>query len=166
MAQNKLPRISDAKIKEGVFVGPQIRELIQDVNFEDQLSEVEKAAWKSFKNVTAKFLGNHKAENCRDMVADLVKSYKAMGCNMSLKVHFLDSHLDFFPQNLGAVSDEHEERCHQDISTMSKRYQGKCSPSMLADYCWTLRRDVPQAYFSRKSFTVTFCVMYKLSVVQ
>jgi hypothetical protein len=32
-----------------------------------------------------------------------------MGCNMSLKVHFLDSHLDFFPENLGAVSIEHVE---------------------------------------------------------
>ncbi|UYV73934.1 hypothetical protein LAZ67_11001501 [Cordylochernes scorpioides] len=26
---------------------------------------------------------------------------------MSLKIHFLHSHLDFFPDNLGAVSDEH-----------------------------------------------------------
>jgi len=33
-------RISDAKIKDGVFVGPQIRDLIQVVKFEDQLSEV------------------------------------------------------------------------------------------------------------------------------
>jgi hypothetical protein len=33
-------RISDANIKDGVFVGPQIRDLIQDVIFEDQLSEV------------------------------------------------------------------------------------------------------------------------------
>jgi hypothetical protein len=66
---------------------------------------VEEAAWKSFKNVTTNFLGNDKAENYCDMVADLVQSYKAMGCNMSLKVHFLDSHLDFFPENLRAVSD-------------------------------------------------------------
>jgi hypothetical protein len=38
------------------------------------------------------FLGNNKAKKktC-DMVADLVESHKAMGCNMSLKVHFLDS---------------------------------------------------------------------------
>jgi hypothetical protein len=64
---------------------------------------------------------------------------------MSLKEHLVDSHLDLFPENLGAVSDEHEERIHQDIATMEKRYQDKCSPSMLADYCWTLRRDVPQA---------------------
>ena len=27
---------------------------------------------------------------------DLLTSYKAMGCNMSLKIHFLESHLDFF----------------------------------------------------------------------
>jgi len=36
------PRINDAKIKEGAFVGPQIRELIQDINSEDQLREVKK----------------------------------------------------------------------------------------------------------------------------
>jgi hypothetical protein len=29
----KFPKISDDKIKEGVFVGPQIKELIQDVKF-------------------------------------------------------------------------------------------------------------------------------------
>jgi hypothetical protein len=45
------------KIKEVVFVGPQIRELIQDVKFQDQLSEVDKAAWKSLKNVTTNFFG-------------------------------------------------------------------------------------------------------------
>ena len=70
--KNKFPRISDAKIKKGMFVGPQIRGLIEDVKFEDQLSEVEKAAWKSFKMSLLIFLGNHKAENYRDMVADLV----------------------------------------------------------------------------------------------
>jgi hypothetical protein len=42
------------------------------------------------------------------MVTDIVKSYQAVGCNMSLKVHFLDSHLDFIPQNLGTVSDDKE----------------------------------------------------------
>jgi hypothetical protein len=75
---------------------------------------------------------------------------------MTLKVHFLDSHLDFFLKNLGAVSDKHGERFHQDISNMKKRYQSKWSLSMLADYCLTLKRDVPQATYSRKSTTVTF----------
>ena len=47
-------------------------------------------------NVHYQFLGegNHKTEICRDMVADFVQSYQAMLCNMSPKVHFLDSHLD------------------------------------------------------------------------
>jgi len=55
-----------------------------------------------------------------------------MGCSMSLKVHFLDSHLDFFPENLSTVSDEDGKRFHQEISIMDKSYQGKWSPSMLA----------------------------------
>jgi hypothetical protein len=42
---------------------------------------------------------------------------------------------------------------------MEKRYQGKWSLSMLADYCCILKRDVPQAAYSRKSTTVTFQVM-------
>ena len=38
------------------------------------------------------FGGNHKLENYRDMAADLVQSYDAMGCEMSVKVHFVPSH--------------------------------------------------------------------------
>jgi len=33
--KNMSPKISNAKIKEGVFVGPQIREIIQNVKSED-----------------------------------------------------------------------------------------------------------------------------------
>jgi hypothetical protein len=90
---------------------------------------VERAAWKTFQNITTDFLENHKAENYCDMVDDLVKFYKAMRCTMSLKVSFFDSHLDFHLENLGAVSDEHEELFHQDISSTEKRWQGKWSPS-------------------------------------
>jgi len=49
-----------------------------------------------------------------------------------------------------------KERFDLDISTTEKRYQGKWSPSMLAEYCWTLEIDVPQAKYSRTSTTVTF----------
>jgi len=94
--------------------------------------------------------GNHKAENCRDMMADFVQSYKVIGFNMSSNVQLVDSPLDFFPENFGAESDKHGERFHQDISTMEMRYQGQWSPSTLADYCWTLRRHVPRAESIRK----------------
>ena len=43
---------------------------------------------------------------------------------MSLKIHFLDSHLDSFPENLGDYSEEQAERFHQDFAKMEKRYQG------------------------------------------
>jgi hypothetical protein len=47
--KNKFPRKRDARINEGVFVGPQIRESMQDVKFEDQLCEVEKSTRTTFK---------------------------------------------------------------------------------------------------------------------
>ncbi|GBL75909.1 hypothetical protein AVEN_234248-1 [Araneus ventricosus] len=74
-----------------------------------------------------------------------------MGCNVSLKIHFLHSHLEFFPENLGSVSEKHGERFHQDISNNGARYQGKWYPNMLADYCWTLKMDIPQAKNNRQA---------------
>jgi hypothetical protein len=62
---------------------------------------------------------------------------------MSLKIQMLRCHSDFFPVNSDMVSDEHGKRFHQEIATMEKRYQGKRSTSMLADYCWTLARNAP-----------------------
>lgn len=89
-------------------------------------------------------------------VENLLKAYGDLGCNVSLKIHFLHSPLNFFLQNLEDVSDEHGGRFHQDISSMEKRYQRKWSPRMIADYCWTLKRDVPDAKYLRKSFMTTF----------
>jgi hypothetical protein len=122
--QQKFLRLSEAKIKEGIFVGPQIRGLTKDKTFDSILNEVELAAWTAFKDVCSNFLGN-KADNYQEIVERFLQSYDAMGCNMSLKIHFLHSPLDLFPQNLGAVSDEQGERFHQDIAVMEKRYQGK-----------------------------------------
>ena len=113
--RNKFQNVSDAKMKEGIFIGPQIGELIQDKKFDKDPNETEKNAWLSFKRICKDFLGNHKAANYQDVVQDLLTSYKAMGCNMSLKIHFLKSQWDFFPENLGEVSDEHDEKFHQDF---------------------------------------------------
>jgi len=85
----KFPNVSDAKIEEGIFIGPQIRELIQDKQFDEDLNETERNACLSFKRICKDFLGNHKAANYQDVVQDLLTSYKAMGCNMSLQFHFL-----------------------------------------------------------------------------
>jgi hypothetical protein len=70
---------------------------------------------------------------------------------MSVKIHLLSSHLDFFPENCGSVRGEHGVRFHQDIAAMEGRYKEKWTPSMLADYCWTLMRDSPNSTFNRQT---------------
>ena len=59
---------------------------------------------------------------------------------MSIKFHFLFSHLDTFPDNMGDVSDEQGERFHQDIKEMEERYQGRWDADMMAGI---LRETVP-----------------------
>jgi len=83
--------------------------------------------------VVTGFLGNRRADKYKDLVEGLLSSYQKLGCNMSVKVHFLSSHLDFFSENCGSVSDEHGERFHQDIAAMEGRHEGKWRPSILAD---------------------------------
>ena len=79
-------------------------------------------------------------------------SLKEMGCRMSLKMHFLHSHLDFFPENLGAVSDDKGERFHQDVQAMEERYKGVWNEGMMVDYCWMLHRDDANYPYKRKSY--------------
>lgn len=150
------PRLTSAKIKEGIFNGPQIRKIMKDEYFQEKLTNIEGNAWKAFRSVCENFLGNHRADNYKELIDELLKSYKKMGCNMSLKIHFLHSHLDSFPKNLGEVSDEHGERFHQEIMAIEHRYHGQWTRNMLADYCWGLMRDVPnpnyKRIFERKSF--------------
>ena len=70
---------------------------------------------------------------------------------MSLKVHFLHALLNYFPQNLGDMSEEHGERFHQDIKRMKTRYKGRWAVSMMADYCWCLKRDRVSNEVARKA---------------
>lgn len=147
------PSLSDAKIKEGVFNGPDIRKVMKSTEFENTMTKYEKAAWVDFKNVVKEFLGNKKNENYEAVVEKMLKSFEKLGCNMSLKVHFLHSHLKSFPENLGDMSEEQGERFHQDIKEMERRYQGRWNVAMLADYCWNLKRDEVGVNHKRKSDT-------------
>ena len=114
-------------------------------------SRLQKGSLGQLKFVVKGFLGNGRAQNYEELVNNLLQSYQKLGCNMSLKIHFLHSHLDFFPGNHGAVSDEHGECFHKDISSMEKRYQGKWNCAMLTDYCWTLARVAPTMEYKRQT---------------
>jgi hypothetical protein len=74
-----------------------------------------KAAWDSFKFVVKGFQGNRRDQNYEQFLNNFLQTYQKLGCNVSLKIHFLHSYLDFFPENCDAVNDEHGECFHQDI---------------------------------------------------
>jgi len=63
---------------------------------------------------------------------------------------------------MGAVSDEHSERIHQDITRVNKRLSGKWNPYMLADYCWTLVRETPTKECRRKKRQNAFMMLHYL----
>jgi hypothetical protein len=99
------PKTSEAKMKEGIFLGPQIKQLFEDGDFSTKLNAAESKVWDAFENVCRTFLGNEKAENYSDIVQELISSYSAMGCNMPLKLDFLHSPLNFLPVNMEAFCD-------------------------------------------------------------
>ena len=99
-------------MKERIFVGPKITQLLEDQNFRTKLNATERRAWKEIENVCRKFRGNDKAENCTEIVQELISPDSVMGCNMSLKV----IPFEFFSENIGTFSAELDERFHQVIS--------------------------------------------------
>ena len=56
------PGLSAAKLKEGIFVGPQIREVLKDTDFEELLNLKKLRAWEAFKSVCSGFLGNTRVQ--------------------------------------------------------------------------------------------------------
>ena len=56
--RQKFPLLSDAKIREGVFTGPDIRSLLRDEVFERIITGDEQRAGHAFREVVRGFLGN------------------------------------------------------------------------------------------------------------
>ena len=132
----KFLKMSEVKLKGGIFVGHVIRKLLYDSLFFKSMNPTELEAWEAFGEVVHNFLANTKRENYNKIVKRMLNAFQAQGYNMSLKVHFLHSHVDYFPENLGVYSEEQGEKFNQDLLTMEIRYQGRSSVDVLADYCW------------------------------
>lgn len=92
---SKLLSISDEKLK-AVFDGPQIHKMLND-KFTANMNNSKKAARTSFKEV--------KSDNYKEIVTNMVKKFQEQGCLMSIKLHFLHIHVDYFPENLGDCSE-------------------------------------------------------------
>ena len=90
------------KLKTGILDGPQIRELIRDAAFENSMNEV-------FVLVVMNFLGNNKVRNYAELVTNMLTAFSNLGCSLSIKMHYLFSHMGRFPENLGSINDEQGE---------------------------------------------------------
>ena len=66
----------------------------------------------SFSNVMKNFLGNRWAENYKELVEKLLVCQQDIGTKMIMKVHFLHSHQDEFPDNCGDINDEQRKWFH------------------------------------------------------
>lgn len=73
------PAITDEKLKQGVFDGPQIRTL-----FVSEMKNVECKAWESFKAVTTNFSGDRKSSNYKSNVSSIVINIEKLECMMNL----------------------------------------------------------------------------------
>ena len=86
--------LSEEKKRAGNFNGPQIRLLLKDVNFMSSITSVEARTLDAFCAVIRKFLGKNKVENFIELLQELLSSFEAIGCNMSIKLHYFKSHPD------------------------------------------------------------------------
>ena len=64
--------------------------------------------------------------------------------------------MDYFPENVGAYSEEMGERFHQDFKEKERHYQGRWDVRMMADYCWALKREDSCTSHRRKSLERSF----------
>jgi hypothetical protein len=119
----KFPKLSDDKLREGVFIGPQICEIWTVWTLVDGKWEICVA---NTRGGLSKFPWKRNSQNYKELFEDLLDAYQTM--------------LNFSPY-LGAMIDKHAGRYHQDISTIEKWYGGTSSQHMLADTCWNLAEE-------------------------
>jgi hypothetical protein len=96
----KVSSFFGGQLKEGLFVGPDIRKLIFGEDFPLRMAEGERESWITFMSVVTKFLGNNKEPEYVTIDANMLEKFKVLGWLMSLKIHFFNSHLEFFPKIL------------------------------------------------------------------
>ncbi|GBN12774.1 hypothetical protein AVEN_237651-1 [Araneus ventricosus] len=126
---SKFPKLSEANLKERVFTVPNIRKVLSDSLFSETMEDKEKETWGSFKDAVHRFLENTKDPLNKIIAQRMLTVYEAQGCKMNLKAHFLLSHIDCFPENFGAYSEEQGERFYQDVHDIERRYQGRWDAS-------------------------------------
>jgi hypothetical protein len=78
--QQTFLRDSGARMKEGIFVDPQVKELVNYRNSDEVPEGTAKTSWEACRLVVDNFVDNHKAPNYRYLVEQMLEAYRMMGC--------------------------------------------------------------------------------------
>lgn len=86
---------------------------MKEEKFDNILLDPEKKAWNLLKKVIESFLGKYRSTDYEQLVSSMLAAFEAIEVRMSLKIHFLHHHLNYFSRQLPTESDEQGERFHQ-----------------------------------------------------
>ena len=89
------------KLKVGLFDVPQIREVMEDPMFNEALSKAKMSAANSLNSVVTNFLVNYLSAEYKKEIEELLKIFCHLGAQMSIRMHFLRLHWDYFTKNCG-----------------------------------------------------------------
>jgi len=67
--------MSESKLNEGIFVGPDIRKLLCDSLFSKSMNPIKLEAWEAFDEVLHNFLDNTKKENYNKIVKRMLNAF-------------------------------------------------------------------------------------------
>jgi hypothetical protein len=159
--------IKETKIKEGIFVSPQIKLLFKTPTSKINWMLPRKESGTRLKAYAETFWEIKIRKLSRNHVMSYFLHTVSWCATCSWSSVCYKPTWAFSPGNTIVLSEERSESFHQDISQMEKRYSGKWNPYMLADYCWTLVRETPTEEYKRQrrqsvsSFTfIYFYVRY------
>lgn len=127
-----------SSFETGTVNGPDIRKLMKSRQFTRTLRGNALAGWKAIQEVIKNVLGKKREtpEKMKQLVAKMLSAFKKLGSSMTLKLHFLNNHLEEFLKQSPLESDEQGERYHQITMPMEKRFKGKRIDAMIGDVCW------------------------------
>jgi len=69
------PKLSDAKLKGGKFVGPQITTMLKFRTLKEKMTERKKKAWQAFQGVVEFFLKKNEDPNYKEIAKTLITTY-------------------------------------------------------------------------------------------
>lgn len=115
-------RICTKQLKSGIFNGPAVRHLINDLerfhSFVDSKSLGIMIPSTPFVLVVKHFLDNNKFQKYTYLLKNTLINFKDFHFNIIIKVYYLHSQLDTFPVHLGDMSERQDQKFNQGIKKM------------------------------------------------